>query len=89
MAAFILSKLDNYRLMRECADGGFGVSEIEHLRVSVICRIHLLQGRVSVQHGPPCFHPVILDQFSCNANPFAVFEGADKNKPANKKSIEN
>lgn len=77
MAAVIPSESDYFRLMRKRADGGRGVSEIEHLRVPVIRSIHLLQGWVSVQHGLSRFHLVIQSQFTGNANPLAVFHRAD------------
>ena len=62
--------------MSEGVDGGDTVLEVEHLGVAVICGVHLFQAGISVQHGLPCFHAVILDQFASNANPLAALEGA-------------
>lgn len=76
-AIAVLSETNHFRLMRECTDGGCGVSEIEYLRVPIVRRIHLLQGRISVQHRLPCIHPVVFDKLSGNANPFTVFECAN------------
>ena len=60
--------------MSECRNGGHTILKVKYLRVAVICCIHLLQTRISIQHGLSCFNAVILDQFTSNANPLATLE---------------
>lgn len=72
----ISSKLDHFRLMGERTNGSHTILEVEHLSVSIICGIHLLQTRIGIQHRFSCFHTVILYQFAGNANPLAAFECA-------------
>ena len=69
-----LLKLDYFRLVGKRTDGSHTILEVEHLSVSIICGIHLLQTRIGIQHRFSRFHTVILYQFAGNANPLAAFE---------------
>ena len=60
--------------MSERTNCSHTILEVEHLSVSIICGIHLLQSRISVQHGLSCFQTVILYQFAGNANPLAALK---------------
>ena len=46
----ISSKFYYFRLMGKCRDRSHTIFEIEYLSVAVICCIHLLQTRISIQH---------------------------------------
>ena len=46
----IFSEFNYFRLMGKCRDRSHTIFEIEYLSVAVICCIHLLQTRISIQH---------------------------------------
>ena len=70
----ISSKLDHFRLMGERTNGSHTILEVEHLSVSIICGIHLLQTRIGIQHRFSRLNTVILYQFTGNTNPLATLE---------------
>ena len=70
----ISSKLDYFRLMGERTNGSHTILEVEHLSVSIIYGIHLLQTRIGIQHRFSRLNTVILYQFTGNTNPLATLE---------------
>lgn len=63
--------------MGKGAETCFCILKIEHLRIAVVSRIHILERRISIQHRLPGFHTIVLNQLSGNANPLSAFERAD------------
>ena len=60
--------------MGKRADSSHTILEVEHIRVAIICGIHLLHSRISIQHRLSCFNTVIFYQFAGNTNPLAALE---------------
>lgn len=61
----------------EGAEGGDCVLQVQHLGVCVVLVVHGAQVGVLIQHGLLGLYAVILNQLGGNAQPHAVFEGAD------------
>ena len=64
----ISSKLDHFRFTGERTNGSHTILEVEHLSVSIIYGIHLLQTRIGIQHRFSRLNTVILYQFTGNTN---------------------
>ena len=72
-------KLELYDFRCRCKrrESGSSVLEIERLGIVVILIIHSPQIGVGIQHGFLSFDPVILYQFTGNANPGTLMESRD------------
>mgnify|MGYP007059901031 CR=1 FL=1 len=56
--------------MGECGDSSHTILEVEHLGVTIICGIHLLQSRICIQDRLACLNTVILYQSTGNIHRF-------------------
>jgi len=72
-----VSEFHRFRGSRKGREGSLGVLEVEDLGVAVVLIVHIPQTGVGVQHGLPCFYPVILHQLAGDPHPNAIVESAD------------
>ena len=66
-----------FRSCGERSERSNGVFQIQHLGIVVVLIVHGAQVGVVVQHGFFRFNSVVLDQFSGDTQPYAVFESAE------------
>ena len=72
--AYNILEFYGFRCRAKRRESGNGVAEIKHLSVVIVLIIHTPQIGVSIQHRLLSFDPVILYQFTGNANPCTLME---------------